>query len=103
MSIFQCQHCGCAENTALTSGHMVFLHDGLDFTGMEERKGKRLCSACTPSHNSDGDEVRKGGKWHGQFDRVFLAMGEFETDNQGNLRHIATGRNDYRNMAHEKD
>ena len=36
-----------------------------------------LCSACDP-------EI---GKWHGRFERKYLAKGQFVTDRQGNLAH----------------
>jgi len=41
-----------------------------------------LCSACDPS-------IRE---WHGEFDRLYLPKGEFCTNAQGNLEHIATGK-----------
>ena len=45
MSLFQCEKCGCLENTALC--------------GYWFRKGKALCSKCDPNI----------GKWHGAFKR----------------------------------
>lgn len=41
---------------------------------MEDLRGKRLCSACGPMKYSDGTPT-KDGKWHGEFDRVFLPLG----------------------------
>lgn len=99
MSLFQCEHCGCAENTALTSGHMKFMHQYFDFTGIECRFGKRLCSACTPKKMSDGEANDESGEWHGQFDRVYLPIGEFFTNAVGNLAHKATGDENYRKFA----
>ena len=99
MSLFQCEHCGCCENTALTSGYLSINHDCFDWTGMEDREGKRLCSACNPAKFSDGTVSRKGGKWHGQFDRVFLPMGEFHTNREGNLQHTKTKSTDFRSFA----
>lgn len=46
MSIFECEKCGCAENTALC---------GYNFRG----DGPALCSECDP----------KIGKWHGCFEK----------------------------------
>jgi len=57
---------------------------------MEDRKGKKLCSACGPSHYSDGVKTRHG-KWHGKFKRTYLPMGMFHTNREGNLEHNETG------------
>lgn len=100
MSMFQCGCCGCAENTALTGGHLLFLHKHYDFAGAEERQGLRLCSACTPSKFAGGEDSGYG-EWHGQFKRVFLPKGLFETDRQGNLAHVETGDTDYHKYAIE--
>ena len=92
MSLFQCEHCGCAENTALTAGyHCRDWPELFDWTGIEERKGLKLCSACTPAKHSDGEPVDGGGAWHGQFRRVFLVAGQFETNRDGNLAHKESG------------
>lgn len=99
MSLFQCQLCGCCENTALSfqgcDGHMA---DSFDWTGIESRKGKKVCSACAPT-NFAGGKPSKLGKWHGKFDRVFLPMGEFKTNRVGNLEHIQTGSETFRDFA----
>lgn len=88
MSLFQCQHCGCKENTALASqGCDGFAETFFDWTGFEDRRGKKLCSACGPTKYSDGTPSRLG-KWHGAFERVFLPMGIYRTDRQGNLERI---------------
>ena len=97
MSLFQCEHCGCAENTAL-SLQGFFLVDLFDWTGIEDRRGKKLCSACGPTKYSDGNPT-KYGQWHGQFDRIFLPMGQFRTNKVGNLEHIETGDDDFRKFA----
>ena len=55
MSIFKCEKCGCAENTALC---------GYNFRG----KGPALCSECDP----------KIGKWHGCFEKK-----PFKEENHG--------------------
>ena len=58
MPIFQCQKCGCVENTAL-SGY--WLRDMKVMRAKREgqivEKGPALCTACDP-------EI---GEWHGQF------------------------------------
>jgi hypothetical protein len=74
MSLFQCEACGCRENTATCN---YWLRDEDD----SACKGKKLCSACDPDI----------GEWHGQFTRVFLPMGMFETNSRGNLGHKETG------------
>ena len=90
MSLFQCENCGCKENTALASTYSWMFPESYDWTGKEERRGKKLCSACLPEKYSDGTETGHG-KWHGKFDRHFLPKGEFVTDDEGNLRHKETG------------
>lgn len=99
MSLYQCEHCGCCENTALGHYWGVGVHDDwFDWTGLEERKGKRLCSACSPAKFSDGAQA-DGGAWHGRFERVFLPKGEFKTNQRGNLEHIESGSEDFRKFA----
>ena len=47
MSIFKCEQCGCAENTALCRYNI-----------RDKEKEKALCSECDPKGNK---------KWHGCF------------------------------------
>jgi hypothetical protein len=68
-----------------------------DWSGIENRKGKLLCSVCGPTKYADGTATRYG-KWHGQFLRTFLPMGQFKTNRVGNLEHIVTGE-DFRKFA----
>lgn len=99
MSLYQCEHCGCCENTALGCYWSAKVEPELfDWAGVEGRRGKYLCSACGPSKYSDGAPT-KYGKWHGQFDRVFLPMGMFKTNRIGNLEHIETGSENWRQYA----
>lgn len=97
MSLYQCEHCGCCENTALAMQPKT-PPEWFDWAGIEERKGKHLCSACMPTHYADGTASSKVG-WHGEFNRVFLPMGLFRTNREGNLEHIETGRTDFRAFA----
>lgn len=97
MSLFQCEHCGCCENTALSSQGFSWV-ELFDWTGIEDRRGKRICSACGPSRHRGGS-ASEGGKWHGAFDRVFLPMGMFRTAKNGNLEHVETGDQDFRKYA----
>lgn len=76
MSIFQCSVCGCAENTANCNYHyeVVFLQ-------IPPR-----CSGCT-EHPKDKN---KPG-WHMRFERIYLPLGMFVTNRDGNLAHKVTG------------
>lgn len=89
MSIFQCENCGCAENTALASTGFKATRNYFDWTYAPHLKGKLLCSACGPTHYSDG-QLTKYGVWHRQFKRIYFPMGEFETNDEGNLVHKET-------------
>ena len=97
MSLFQCEHCGCRENTALSSqGCNGFFEKLFDWSYAPERKGMRLCSACAPVKYNDGNSTNFG-KWHCVFPRIYLPKGKFKTDEQGNLEHVETGDKDYMN------
>ncbi|MDU9391879.1 hypothetical protein [Pseudomonas sp. zfem002] len=78
MSLFQCYACGCRENTATCN--FWSLMEG-SWRGAQAQPWM-LCSACDPAI----------GKWHDQLERLFLPKGEFRTNAQGNLEHIATGK-----------
>ena len=79
MSLYQCENCGCCENTALSNYWWEHVHN----------KGPALCSACTKDGN-------KPAGWHGCFERVFLPKGVFRTNRVGNLAHVETGDEDFR-------
>lgn len=81
MSIFQCENCGCAENTAFGWYHC---REDESLT-KPEFLGKKLCSACGPTHFPNGEPIEKMGKWHCRFERVFYPIGSMETDRNGNL------------------
>lgn len=99
MSLYQCEHCGCCENTALAMQPKTPV-DWFDWTGIEDRRGMHLCSACMPRRYSDGDLVHRSAEgWHGEFDRVFLPKGMFKTNARGNIEHIETGSEDFRAYA----
>lgn len=102
MSLFQCENCGCCENTALAcQGCDGYATEFFDWAGLEDRKGKKLCSACAPTRHADGTQT-EFGKWHGEFDRVFLPEGMFRTAKNGNLEHAESGSQDFRKYAIEK-
>ncbi|WAL80995.1 hypothetical protein OYT13_14040 [Pandoraea sp. XJJ-1] len=100
MSLYQCEHCGCCENTALgmqpKTPTQWFRWDAS--LGNLDLEGKHLCSACGPKFYRDGT-LTGMGQWHGQFKRVFLPMGKFKTNSIGNLEHIETGSEDFRAYA----
>ena len=94
MSLFQCENCGCVENTALSNQGAQFT-DGYDWSGIEHLKGKYLCSVCGPKFYDSGKRTIFG-EWHNRFKRVFLPIGMFQTNSCGNLEHIETGDEDFR-------
>lgn len=99
MSLFQCERCGCVENTALScQGFEGLPEKWFDWTGIEDRKGKKLCSACGPTRYDDGTPTDYG-KWHNVFERKFLPIGKFKTTREGNIAHIETGDEDYSKYA----
>lgn len=98
MSLFQCENCGGRENTALSLQGTKAISEYFDWTGIEDRKGKFLCSACAPAKHSDGTDSKLGA-WHGEFPQLFLPIGEFKTNGQGNLEHIQTGDTDIQKYA----
>lgn len=93
MSLFQCENCGCLENTALTERCLEFdyVQDMYNWDGIKHLKGKSLCSACTPSKLKDGTPSEYG-KWHDEFPRKYFAKGEYITNREGNMEHSITGK-----------
>jgi len=94
MSLFQCENCGCCENTALSSQGFSW-PDIFDWSYAPEREGLRLCCACGPAMYEDGTPSGYG-KWHNIFPRMYLPKGKFKTNRSGNLEHIETGSEDLR-------
>ena len=72
MSLYQCEECGCKENTA---------------TGAYWGRDVKLCSECDT------------GAWHGLFEKVMLPKGMFTTNREGNLAHKDTGETDLKKYA----
>lgn len=102
MSLFQCENCGCCENTALSSqGFKGPFADFFDWSYAPERRGKLLCSACGPVMFASG-EATEYGQWHGRFPRVFLPKGQFVTNSVGNLAHRDTGDEDHKKYARRR-
>lgn len=103
MSIFQCERCGCAENTAAGVGMFYHSPSSFDWSYAPELEGKRLCSACGPRLLEWGKPTITEGKWHGLFPRVFLPFGLYETNAQGNLVHRETKNPKYTRHAIRRD
>lgn len=102
MSLFQCENCGCCENTALSSqGFNGFFERLYDWSYAPDRKGMKLCSACGPVKYIDGEETGYGS-WHGVFGRTYLPKGMFFTNREGNLEHKESGSDDFVIYALEK-
>jgi hypothetical protein len=86
MSLFQCEECGCRDNTS-TSGYWFRNDEG------NPCQGRKLCAACDPTI----------GKWHGVFKRKYLSKGEFFTNAQGNLERKSTGQLCHEYLAEEQN
>lgn len=104
MSLFQCSHCGCVENTALS--HQGFtirkhIYDWSSAKGQNKDTVKvsygiflsietyRLCCVCGPVTYANGVEVKGAGVWHGQFSIEFLPKLQYVTNDQGNIEHVS--------------
>ena len=88
MSIYQCQVCGCAENTALGWYHCRHMEN----LNKPEDLGIAKCSACAPTEYPSGEKHKEfNGEWHGEYKRNFLPHGEFFINEVGNLEHLHTG------------
>lgn len=85
MSLFQCEQCGCVENTALCGYWSRSFDDN-------NPDNKKLCSVCDTNINL----------WHGKFERVFLPIGKFITNYVGNLEHTDTGSENYEQYKKHK-
>jgi hypothetical protein len=105
MSLFQCDRCGCLENTACTNGYHIR-------SSLQNEKGEAVesyrqimglkpgqpfgayCSVCTPvwftEEGAYGVGPHSESRWHGKFERRFLPKGLFHTNEDGNLAHIET-------------
>lgn len=80
MSLFQCESCGCCENTALSAYHW-----------RKSKKEPLVCSGCEDKYDFD----RPLRTWHGEFERVYLPKGMFVTNHEGNLANRQTGDTDF--------
>jgi len=88
MSIFQCDECGCAENTACGWYHSR----NSKRICPDDILGKALCSACAPTEFKGGEPIKDfNGTWHGLFERTFLPMNSCVINGDGNIEHVETG------------
>lgn len=85
MSLFQCEDCGCVENTACC-----------DYWWNKSEGLPLVCSACS---KEPSDKYQERGRWHGRFPRTFLPLGMFQTARNGNLEHKETKDQDYSKYA----
>ncbi len=104
MSLFQCENCGCVENTACANQGFKSISRIYDWSYAPQLKGKKICRACGPvNFLNDGkikpDHWGEYGQWHNEFPRVFLPLGKFKTSRGGNIEHIETGSEKYLEYA----
>jgi hypothetical protein len=94
MPLFQCQKCGCVDNSA--TGHYWRANrvEKYDWTGLEEFKGKILCAVCGPRFYASGAPT-EFGVWHKRFKRDFLPLGQFEENSEGGLTNKENGDRNY--------
>ena len=87
MSLFQCDKCGCLENTACGWSHPRFNKR----LTKPENLGKELCAVCAPTEYPNGDKTAFKNVWHDRFLRRFFEKGMYITNGEGNLIHRSTG------------
>ena len=114
--------CGCLENTACSNfgvlsyvyncefkkadknsnSYKAMLYWKKELGLKEDEEFGEYCMACSPiwytkegnygiGPNPKPDAV---GKWHKEFDRIYLPKGMFYTNDDGNLAHKVTGDTD---------
>lgn len=85
MSLFQCDKCGCIDNTALSAGYRIRLwardDKATEFKNLlglsQDQPLGKYCCVCSPFNPRE---------WHNKFERKFYPIGTMETDEQGNIR-----------------
>lgn len=120
MSLFQCDKCGCVENTACCNGgHFIrytinkekypeVYKSYKEVLGLSEgEEFGKYCCVCNPiwfdNHKYGIGKNPNKNVWHNIFGRIFLAKGEWETNKVGDLQHKKTGEQDYYKYAIEID
>lgn len=116
MSLFQCDVCGCVENTACSDGGNIMKYlitkerepevyeSYRQVLGLKENEEfGNYCCVCNPVwFNNKQYGIGKNPnkkEWHNRFERIFLPKGEWETNPFGNLQHKITGEEDYYKYA----
>ena len=84
MSLYQCEKCGCIENTALGWYHC---RNRMETNLPPELVGKKLCSVCGPTKLKSGEPIGRTGEWHGKFERRFFKKDSLCTNEEGCLSH----------------
>ena len=87
MSLYQCEKCGCVENSA--KGH--YHCRSSERMWSKEYLNKLLCSACGPTQYKSGEKTEYG-KWHGIFRRRYFPLGSLYTEKLGNVRFIGNDK-----------
>lgn len=96
MVIYQCENCGCVEESTRGNLHTWHLPEMYSWANIEYRRGMKLCSACSPIYYADGKRnVIITGRWHDAFERIYLPLGMFTTGADGSLVHKETGDKNY--------
>lgn len=98
MSSYQCEQCGCLENTAYGNYHIR--ND--EKRCPESDLNRALCTACMSPTYRDGTPNPRGGKWHNRFARIYLPKGMFRAHFSGKLLHKET-RRPYTEYASDKE
>lgn len=97
--MFQCESCGCAENTHMGLRVCQTLPKIFDWDSSVAKEPMKVCYACAPLLFDTGEKTRYNGEWHDRFPRVFLPKGMFFTNSVGNLEHKETGSIHYQEYA----
>lgn len=92
VSSFQCEVCGCVDNTAYGLYGTTIQRRSYDWSYAPERKDLNVCSACGPCRFVSGttavkirNDVNCRGSWHGFWSRSFLPLGNYTTNHEGSL------------------
>lgn len=110
MSLFQCTHCGCIENTALSMGSRAHFNNTFTERLPDIAAAYRVvlglpegapfgdyCCVCNPFWYTPKGDYGLGPNpapqvWHEKFHRRFFPKGTVRTSRNGNVEFIATGK-----------
>lgn len=88
MSLYQCEKCGCVENTACGFYHCSNSDLFCDYQE-GTKKGMKLCCECGPLKLTNGKPTGYG-KWHDCFVKAIYPFNSLYTDDDGNVKLIKT-------------